>query len=136
MGAAFKRPISFSNLNWGRSKDRNNFNYWNKNIYLIKIEALSQKKISVKAIGIDEVIGEHIYELGKDFKLESGKVIVFDNWGVAVPVLGPGHRKSIFGIDQNKYGKFSETATGGGLLFGLFPFFISAHEEIRFKRVN
>jgi hypothetical protein len=108
----------------------------NSSILKVEIKKLTEESLAVKAMGINGVVKEGIFIKGKDFELSSGQIYLKHQFGVPLPIVGVGYKKSYLGIDQHGDGKYKESTTAVGLLALIIPIALSGTEEIRFERIS
>ncbi len=112
-----------------------------EDIDTIKIRKLDDRKVEVKALQKGVIERNGVFEAGKDFIIDNGRITINREGGVAglksgEPMLGLYYENITLGLDEEGHGKYRSTGTAAGMVFMVVPMAISAQDNIRFERVR
>jgi len=109
--------------------------------YDIKFLKVTSNKnfILVSAITSSCIAYEKRYELGIDFEIDEGKIVLFSNIdlltrGAGDPLVGPSITETALALDVNGNVAYKQQAHAAGLIYLLVPAVISDTTEIRFTK--
>ncbi len=101
----------------------------------IEVRAVDEKQLVVKAYAGTKLIREEIYVEGKDFSIDSGRIVVKRKLGLATQgAAGPVYERAELGLDLRGHGKYKRTSTFAGIVL-LIPLAMSETDEVRFVRL-
>lgn len=97
--------------------------------------------LTVKAIQNGCAVYGKTYVLGRDFKLDYGRIIIHSEFhsltrGGGDVLVGPSYSEVALGLDSKGNGKYKATDAGAGLAFLFLPVAGSETRDVTFERVS
>lgn len=97
--------------------------------------------LTINAIKDGCIIATKDYEIGRDFTLTDGKIILRKEVhlltrGGGDVILGPSYEKVELGLDAKGNGKYKSQGYFAGLVFMLIPMAAGGADEVKFEKVN
>lgn len=133
-------PIGFlSGVIWGYTTPKTSTLGSHEAIEFIEVSS-TEKSLTAKAIQNGCVVYEKSYVVGRDIKIDAGKIVIDSNLsllsrGSGDVLVGPVYDKITLGLDAGKNGKLRQSSYSAGLVFLLLPVAASDTHDIRFERV-
>jgi hypothetical protein len=104
-------------------------------IEIMEVRAVDEKRLVVKAYTGTKLMREEIYMEGKDFTIDSGRIVVKRKLGLATQnAAGPVYESAELGLDLKGHGKYKRTTAFAGIVL-LIPLAMSETDEVRFIRI-
>ena len=101
----------------------------------IVVSSVSDTQLSVKGLHDNSIVKEQIFIDGKDFKIQSGRIHLSNNFdGAFNLVMGISNRTIDLGIDASGHGKLRREENAVGM--ALIPFVINEKKDVRFLKVE
>jgi len=108
----------------------------NSSINAIEIRVAGEGRLSVKALSKDGLVKEEIYNEGKDFTINSGRIRLKWKIGSATEgALGPYYETAYLGLDLRGEGKYRAGGAFVGIMF-VIPIALFGYEDIRFVKLH
>lgn len=122
----------------GRSNKPPVFKY--KEVEFIEVLSL-ENSLTVRAIQSGCSVYEQTYVLGKDFKIEDGKIAIYREFhflsrGGGDLMLGPSYFEETLGIDTGKDAKYKSSESVAGLALLFIPIAGTETRDVRFERLS
>ncbi|MDT8420161.1 MAG: hypothetical protein RQ754_06990 [Desulfuromonadales bacterium] len=97
--------------------------------------------LEVKAMIDNKVVKVGNFVQNKDFAIESGKITLNRETGVAgfrvgEPLVGPYHGRTELGIDTGGQGKYRRHFSAAGLAYLIVPIAVSGSDNVRFVKLS
>lgn len=109
---------------------------YHSDIVTIQVTAIGDKRAFLRGFGKNGIIREAVYEEGKDFFFDSGRIrIKRKTTDSGQGVAGVGYETAEIGIDAQGHGKYSQTSTFAGVVY-LIPVAWHQKDEVRFLRIG
>jgi len=112
-----------------------------EDVDIVEIQKLDDKKIEITALQNEIVKRNGIFEAGKEFNIENGRITINREGGVAgfksgEPMLGLYYGNVTLGLDKAGHGKYRSSGAAAGMVFMVIPMAMSAQDDVRFERVR